>query len=83
MGVKFIVGWFYLYCLKFDIGMSFFYKIWYTLAFHVDGGVFCKHEGGGTHANYKNAKFNFYRIFSVAEPTFTLSPRCSLSRKHE
>ena len=39
--------------------------------------------GGGTRANYKNAKFNFYRIFSVAEPTFTLSPRCSLSRKHE
>jgi hypothetical protein len=78
------VGVFFIWrCLKFDMDMYVFYKIWYTLAFHVVRGVFCKHEGGGTYADYKNAEFYVYRIFSVAEPTFALSPRCSLSRKHE
>jgi hypothetical protein len=67
MGVKFIVGWFYLYCLKFDIGMSFFYKIWYTLAFHVDGGVFCKHEAlQDLTKNYKMAEEQCCRSLAAA-----------------
>lgn len=48
--------------------MYVFYKIWYTLAFHVDGGVFCKHEAlQDLTKNYKMAEEQCCRSLAAAQ----------------